>query len=113
MKPTPFLISATTFLSCACLSLSVFAQTSPAPILAPMQPQPPHIVLPDDSTQAAIENLRAPSVHPGYEAKLRTFGQFVGVWDMDIKLFNETNQLVYHQPGRSEEHTSELQSLRH
>ena len=64
-----------------------------------MQPQPPRIVLPDNPTQAAIENLRAPNVHAGYEEKLRTFGQFIGVWDMDIKLFNEANQIVYHQPG--------------
>ena len=99
MKPTPFLTAATTFLSCATLPLSVFGQPSPAPNLAPMQSHPPRIVLPNDSTQAAIENLRAPSIHPGYEAKLRTFGQFIGVWDMDIKLFNEENQIVYHQPG--------------
>ena len=64
-----------------------------------MQPQPPRIVLPNDSTQAAIENLRAPNAHSGYEEKLRTFGQFIGVWDMDIQLFNKANEIVYHQPG--------------
>ncbi len=99
MKPTSLLTSAKAFLSCASLPLSVFGQLSAAPNLAQMQRQPPHIVLPNDSTQAAIENLRAPNVHPGYEERLRTFGQFIGVWDMDIKLFNEANQIVYHQPG--------------
>jgi hypothetical protein len=99
MNPTSILTSANAFLSYAILLLSVFGQPSPAPNLAPMQPQPPHIILPNDSTQAAIENLRAPTAHPGYEEKLRTFGQFIGVWDMDIKLFNEANQIVYHQPG--------------
>jgi hypothetical protein len=99
MKPTSFLTSAKAFLSFAVLPLSVFGQPSPAPTLAPMQLQPPRIVLPNDSTQAAIENLRSPNVHSGYEAKLRTFGQFIGVWDMDIKLFNEANQIFYHQPG--------------
>jgi hypothetical protein len=99
MKPTPFLTSTKAFLSCAMLPLSVFGQHRPATDLPPMQPQPPGIVLPNDSTQAAIENLRAPNVHPGYEEKLRTFGQFIGVWDMDIQLFNKTNEIVYHQPG--------------
>jgi hypothetical protein len=99
MKPTFFLTSAKAFLSCATLPVSVLGQLSPAPDLAPMQPQPPRIVLPNDSRQTAIENLRALNVHPGYEEKLRTFGQFIGVWDMDIKLFNEANQIVYHQPG--------------
>jgi hypothetical protein len=99
MKPTSILTFAKAFLSCATLPLSVFGQPSPAPNLAPMQLQPPRIVLPNDSTQAGIENLRAPNVHPGYEEKLHTFGQFIGVWDMDIQLFNKANQIVYHQPG--------------
>jgi hypothetical protein len=99
MKPTSFLTSAKAFLSFAVLPLSVCGQPSSAPSLAPMQLQSPRIVLPNDSTQAAIENLRAPNVHPGYEEKLRTFGQFIGIWDMDIQLFNKANQIVYHQPG--------------
>ena len=99
MKPTSFRKFARAFLSGVAAPFSLFGQPNPAPDLAPMQPQPPAIVLPNDSAQVAIENLRAPNVHPGYEAKLRTFGQFIGVWDMDIRLFNETNQIVYHQPG--------------
>jgi len=99
MKPILIITFAIVFLLFPVLRFSVFGQPGSAPHLAPMQAQPPRIVIPNDSTQAAIENLRAPNVHTGYEEKLRTFGQFIGVWDMDITLFNEKNQIFYHQPG--------------
>jgi len=73
-------------------------QAAANPAVVPMLP-PPAVTLPSDPGQAAIENLRAASAHPGDADKLRTFGQFVGVWDMDIKLFDAANRTIYHQPA--------------
>ena len=43
--------------------------------------------------------LRADGPHPDYSDKLMLFGQFVGVWDLDIKYFDESEKIVYHEPG--------------
>jgi hypothetical protein len=64
-----------------------------------MLSHPPNIITPIEPNQAAIENLRAYGPHPAHADALRTFGQFIGVWDMDIKLFDKTGNTIYHQLG--------------
>jgi hypothetical protein len=67
------------------------------PHAAPIAPPP--VKVPNDPGQAAIENLGASRAHLEDAGKLSTFGQFVGIWDMDIKLFDRSHRVVYHQPG--------------
>jgi hypothetical protein len=59
----------------------------------------PKVKISGDPSQAAIDNLGASRAHQGDADKLATFGQFVGIWDMDIKLFNRSHQVIYHQLG--------------
>lgn len=63
-----------------------------------MPSNPPEIISPPDPAQAGIENLRAHGPHPGYADALHTFGQFVGIWDMDVALFDPVGKITYHQP---------------
>src|SRR5215469_16157984 len=65
----------------------------------PMLSHPPDIITTAEQNQAAIENLRAYGPHPAYADTLRTFGQLIGIWDMDIRLFDKTGETTYHQPG--------------
>lgn len=37
--------------------------------------------------------------HPDYREKLMLFGQFEGVWDVDLKFFDEAGNTVFHGPG--------------
>jgi hypothetical protein len=46
-----------------------------------------------------IETLRAEGPHSSYRDKLKLFGQFVGVWDLDVIFYDEDGKIVYHQPG--------------
>jgi len=62
--------------------------------VAPLQ-----VKVSNDPGHAAIDNLGASRAHLGDAGKLSTFGQFVGIWDMDIKLFDRSHRVVYHQPG--------------
>ncbi len=43
--------------------------------------------------------LRADGPHPDVRDEVMLFGQFVGVWDMDIWLWNEAGQQIFHRPG--------------
>ena len=46
-----------------------------------------------------LETLRAEGPHPSYRDKLKLFGQFVGVWDLDVLFYDEDGKVVYRQPG--------------
>ena len=46
-----------------------------------------------------LSSLRADQPHPAYQEKLMLFGQFIGVWDMDIKFFDESGRTIFHSPG--------------
>ena len=46
-----------------------------------------------------FENLRARGPHPSYRDKLKLFGQFVGVWDLDVLFYDQDRKVVYRQPG--------------
>ncbi len=46
-----------------------------------------------------LETLRAEGPHPSYRDKLKLFGQFVGVWDLDVLFYDEEGKVVYRQPG--------------
>jgi hypothetical protein len=86
-------------LACGCLFAADFHSfASEQTAVIPMQSSPPDIIAPSDPAQAAIENLRANGPHSGHADTLRTFGQFIGVWDMDVKLFDRVGKLTYHQP---------------
>lgn len=46
-----------------------------------------------------LSSLRANQPHPAYRDKLMLFGQFIGVWDMDIKFFDDNGDTIFHGPG--------------
>lgn len=46
-----------------------------------------------------IRVLNAGGPHSDYVSSLMLFGQFVGVWDMDVKFFNESGETIFHSPG--------------
>lgn len=46
-----------------------------------------------------LSSYPATGPHPDYREKLMLFGQFEGVWDMDIKFFDEAGNVVFHGPG--------------
>jgi len=46
-----------------------------------------------------LPTLRADGPHPDHADKLMLFGQFVGVWELDIKYFDETGKIIFHEPG--------------
>lgn len=46
-----------------------------------------------------LPTLRADGPHPDFAAKLMLFGQFVGVWEMDIRFFDPTGVEIFHGPG--------------
>jgi hypothetical protein len=46
-----------------------------------------------------LEMLRAEKPHSAFRAKLMLFGQFVGVWDVEIMFYDEGGNRVYKQPG--------------
>ncbi len=46
-----------------------------------------------------LETLHAEGPHPSYRDKLKLFGQFVGVWDLDVLFYDEEGKVVYRQPG--------------
>jgi len=48
---------------------------------------------------AAMGALKADGPLPAYRDKLALFGQFIGVWDMDIHFYNETGKEIFHGPG--------------
>ena len=48
---------------------------------------------------AAIEALRADGPLPAYREHLMLFGQFVGVWDMDISFYDEAGERIFHGVG--------------
>jgi hypothetical protein len=37
--------------------------------------------------------------HPDYQYKLMLFGQFEGVWDVDIEFFDDDGNSIFHGPG--------------
>jgi hypothetical protein len=53
----------------------------------------------ENSDFSIFENLRAQGPHPSYRDKLRLFGQFVGVWDLDVLFYDQDRKAVYRQPG--------------
>lgn len=46
-----------------------------------------------------LSSLQADQPHPAHSAKLMLFGQFIGVWDMDIKFFDEAGETIFRGPG--------------
>jgi len=46
-----------------------------------------------------LETLRAEGPHLSHRDKLKLFGQFVGVWDLDVLFYDENGKIVYRQPG--------------
>jgi hypothetical protein len=51
------------------------------------------------STFALLSALPAAGPHPTYRDQLMLFGQFVGVWDLDVMFFDEAGNVVFHGPG--------------
>ena len=37
--------------------------------------------------------------HPDYREKLMLFGQFEGIWDMDMKFLDDDGNVIFHEPG--------------
>ena len=50
-------------------------------------------------SHAALDALRANGPLPAHREKLMLFGQFIGVWDMDIHFFNPAGDKIFHGPG--------------
>jgi hypothetical protein len=46
-----------------------------------------------------LGDLPADGPHPDLSAQLMLFGQFVGVWDMDIEFYDDAGQTAFKQPG--------------
>ena len=46
-----------------------------------------------------LPTLRADGPHPDYANQLMLFGQFVGVWDMDIQFFDSAGNSIFHGLG--------------
>ena len=46
-----------------------------------------------------LTKLRADGPHPDFAQKLMLFGQFIGVWDMDIQFFDSAGNSIFHGPG--------------
>jgi hypothetical protein len=46
-----------------------------------------------------LPSLRADGPHPDYADKLMLFGQFVGVWAMDIRFFDTAGNMTFNGPG--------------
>ena len=46
-----------------------------------------------------LSDLRADAPHPDYADKLMLFGQFVGVWDMDIQFLDSAGNTLFHGLG--------------
>ncbi|MFN8375079.1 MAG: hypothetical protein U0694_19660 [Anaerolineae bacterium] len=44
-----------------------------------------------------LTDLRAEGPHPDYAQKLMLFGQFIGVWDMDVRFFNPAGDEISHR----------------
>jgi hypothetical protein len=44
-------------------------------------------------------DLTAPGPHPNLRDEVMLFGQFVGVWDLDIHIWDEAGQPVFEAPG--------------
>jgi hypothetical protein len=44
--------------------------------------------------------LRASGPYPPLRDELMLFGQFVGVWNMQVEFFNDHGDCVYSQPGQ-------------
>ena len=51
--------------------------------------------IPAPHADAAIDALRADGPLPAYREHLMLFGQFVGIWDMDISFYDEAGQRVF------------------
>lgn len=49
-----------------------------------------------------LSSYSATGPHPDYRDKLMLFGQFEGVWDMDIEFFDEAGNTIFHGPGEWE-----------
>lgn len=46
-----------------------------------------------------LSTLRADGPHPELADQLRLFGQFIGVWDLRIKYFKPSGELIFDAPG--------------
>lgn len=51
------------------------------------------------ATRAFLAALGANGPHPAYREPLMLFGQFVGVWDMDVRFFDAAGTVLFHEPG--------------
>lgn len=51
------------------------------------------------SASGILSAYPATGPHPDYREKLMLFGQFEGVWDLDIKFFDAAGNTVFHGPG--------------
>lgn len=57
------------------------------------------MVTPLPNTFTLLHDLAAEGPHPLYQKALMTFGRFVGVWDMDVRFYDEAAKLVFRGPG--------------
>jgi hypothetical protein len=48
-----------------------------------------------DPGSSILNDLRAARPYPPWREQLMLFGQFVGVWDMDIKYYDRTGACIY------------------
>ena len=54
---------------------------------------------PDKSSLAILDLLYANGPSPSYRDKLMLFGQFVGIWDMEVMFYDTDGRRVFHEPG--------------
>ncbi|OIQ98892.1 hypothetical protein GALL_191350 [mine drainage metagenome] len=59
----------------------------------------PNLLVPASPNDAAIENLRAAGPAPGCAEGLQAFGQFVGVWDLDVRFYDRSGALEWGTPA--------------
>lgn len=46
-----------------------------------------------------LTDLPAGGPHPEVSEQLMLFGQFVGVWDMDVRFYDNAGRTIFHGPG--------------
>lgn len=52
-----------------------------------------------DMSSPLHEDLLANAPHPELADELALFGQFVGVWDVDVEFYDNDARQVFHRPG--------------
>ena len=57
----------------------------------------PGINIEEGFEKHVFDRLYAEKPHPEFDQELHTFGQFVGIWDMEVIFYDEEGKEYYHQ----------------